>query len=145
MPAHITVLFPFVPVDELDDQVSEELRELFAREPSFDFELPRVERFPEVVWLAPEPPEPFSRLTQLVFERWPNYPPYEGIHETVIPHLTVAEGGSELQEEVETDLTPALPVAAEARGVTLIEELPSGHWQTRERFPLRGGGSLRRE
>jgi hypothetical protein len=145
VPAHVTVLFPFVPVERFNDELFAELRSLFASQRSFEFELPRVERFPEVAWLAPEPSEPFSRLTELVFERWPDYAPYEGIHETVIPHLTVAEGGLELQDEVETDLTPALPVAAKAREVTLIEELPFGHWQTRERFRLRGGGGLRRE
>ena len=136
MPAHITVLFPFVPVDELDDQVSEELRELFAREPSFDFELPRVERFPEVVWLAPEPPEPFNRLTQLVFERFPDYPPYEGVHETVIPHLTVAEGDAAVQEAVEAALTPHLPIRGRAERITLLVEDERCVWHATGRFAL---------
>jgi hypothetical protein len=136
VPAHVTVLFPFVPVEELDDEVFAELRLLFARRPSFVFTLPRVARFPDVAWLAPEPAQPFTRLTELVVERFPDYPPYEGVHETVIPHLTVAEGGADLQDEVEAALTAHLPIGAHTREVTLIEELPSGRWQTRERFPL---------
>ena len=49
-----------------------------------------------MAYLAPEPPEPFARLTEAIAERWPDYPPYEGIHETVIPHLTVAYGDDAL-------------------------------------------------
>ena len=57
-------------------------------------------------YLAPDPPEPFSRLTEAIVERWPDYPPYEGIHETVIPHLTVAYGDDALLTEIEADVTP---------------------------------------
>ena len=138
VPAHITLLFPFMPADDADEHVLGDLRELFAAQPAFSYRLPRVARFPDVAWLAPEPAEPFEALTELIVSRYPDYPPYEGIHDVVIPHLTVAEGGPELQDEVDAALTPSLPVEAEAREVTMIVEDDSGHWHAGERFPLLG-------
>jgi 2'-5' RNA ligase len=136
IPAHVTLIFPFVPADELDEHLFGELRALFAEQPAFAFSLPRVARFPEVAWLAPEPAEPFRRLTALIVSRYPQYPPYEGIHDEVIPHLTVGRGDAAFQDEVEAALTPHLPIEAEIGEITLLEEQPDEHWKTRERFPL---------
>jgi hypothetical protein len=128
-PAHITVLFPFLPPDEIDPAA---LREVFAAHAEFDFSLDRVARFDEgAVWLHPEPSEPFAELTRSVWARWPDHPPYEGIHEEVIPHLTVSE------TPVEVDF--ALPIRARVREVTLLEEEePGGRWISRGCFALRG-------
>jgi hypothetical protein len=82
IPAHITILFPF---GDREDG----LDELFARFPPFDFALVSVRRWPTVLWLAPEPSEPFVALTNAVADRYPEYPPYGGEHDEVIPHLTV--------------------------------------------------------
>ena len=136
VPAHITVLFPFVPAEEVDAQLLGDLRDLFASQSAFTYRLPRVDRFPEVAWLTPEPPEPFTHLIELIASRYPDYPPYEGAHDEVIAHLTIAEGGAELQDEVDAALTPSLPIEAEAREVTMIVEDESGQWHTGERFPL---------
>jgi 2'-5' RNA ligase len=136
VPAHITLLFPFMPVEEVDEQLLGELRDLFASRPAFTFRLPRVARFPEVAWLAPEPAKPFNDLIELIASRYPEYPPYEGIHDEVIPHLTIAEGGAELQDEIEAALSPNLPLEAEALEVTMIIEDASGQWHTGKRFPL---------
>jgi 2'-5' RNA ligase len=141
VPAHITLLFPFMPVDKVDEQVLDDLRNLFASQPAFTYRLPRVARFPDVAWLAPEPAKAFNDLTELIAARYPEYPPYEGIHDEVIPHLTVAEGGPELQDEVDATLTPSLPIEAEAREVMLIAEDASGHWHAGEQFPLRASDS----
>ena len=127
VPAHVTILFPFVDADDVDEQA---LRTLFAEIPAFDFTLVSQERWPDVVWLRPDPSEPFAELTRRVWERWPDYPPYEGVHETVIPHLTVSD------EDV--DVTVPLPIASHAHEVTLIEETADGRWAVRRRFPLYG-------
>lgn len=137
IPAHITLLFPFVPVEQLDDKVRAELRGLFAARPAIAFSLTRLVVFPdETIWLAPEPAEPFRRLTEVIFERYPKYPPYEGIHDEVIPHLTVTAGDASLRNEVDAALAPHLPIEAEAREVTLLVEDESGHWRPGERFAL---------
>jgi hypothetical protein len=132
VPAHVTILFPFLPPQLIDEDA---LRALFASRPAFSFALDRVESFDDgVVWLHPEPSEPFAELTRLVWETWPDHPPYEGVHETVIPHLTV----SERPIAIDVDL----PIGAHVSHVTLIEEEePGGRWATRLRVPL--GGAVR--
>jgi 2'-5' RNA ligase len=136
VPAHITVLYPFMPAELVDESVLGELRDLFAREHTFAFELTQVSRFPDVAWLAPEPADPFKALTSLVLARFPDYPPYEGIFDEVVPHLTVAHGDAELQNRVEAALEGSLPIAAEAGRVTLLAEDDAGRWSPRGRFPL---------
>jgi 2'-5' RNA ligase len=138
VPAHITLLYPFVPTERVDDGLQRELRELFASQPAFSFRLTRVARFPDVAWLSPEPSDRFSALTDLIVGRYPDYPPYEGVHDEVIPHLTVAEGAVELQDEVEAALTPHLPIEAEANEVELLAEDETGRWRRAERFALSG-------
>jgi 2'-5' RNA ligase len=136
IPAHVTLIFPFVPAAKIADELVGELRELFAGQPAFSFTLARVARFQDVAWLAPDPSDPFRRLTELIFSRYPDYPPYEGIHEEVIPHLSVGRGDAAFQDEVDTTLSPHLPIAAHVGEVTLIVEDEAGHWSESERFPL---------
>jgi 2'-5' RNA ligase len=138
VPAHITLLYPFAPTETVDDELLRQLRELFEPQAPITFELPRVTRFPEVAWLAPEPAEPFNALIELIVERFPDYPPYEGAHEVVIPHLTVAEGGVELQDQVEAALTGQLPIATRADDVAFLFEGDDGLWREAHRFPLSG-------
>jgi 2'-5' RNA ligase superfamily protein len=125
--AHITILFPFAdPVDE--DAVAE----LFLRFRPFDFTLDRVERFEEgQVWLRPTPAVPFVDLTAAVVQRWPDYPPYEGMHDEIIPHVTISVSP--------IDVDVQLPIAAHAHEVTLIVQGEHGRWSVQRRFPLGSG------
>lgn len=141
VPAHITILYPFAPTEKVDETLLDELRELFAAESPISFELARVARFPAVAWLAPEPSEPFSALVELVAARFPDYPPYEGAHDEVIPHLTVAEGGPELQDRVEAALAERLPISAHANHVAFLFEGDDGLWSEAHRFPLSARGA----
>lgn len=129
VPAHVTILFPFVDTRELDEAA---IADLIAHFPAFDFELDRVERFPDgTTWLRPTPSLPFVDLTAAVWQRWPERPPYEGIHDEVIPHVTIADTAIDVELQ--------LPIAARAREVTLIEEdEPSGQWAARLHLPLLG-------
>jgi 2'-5' RNA ligase len=139
VPAHVTLLFPFIPTEKVDGQLHVDLGGLFKAHPAFSFRLTHVARFPdEVAWLAPDPAEPFQALTEAISSQYPEYPPYEGIHEEVIHHLTVAEGGAELHDEVETALAPKLPIEAEARHVSLLLEDENGWWSCAKRYPLAG-------
>lgn len=137
VPAHVTLLFPFVPAETPGERLFDELRTLFAEQPAFSFSLTRLAEFPDqTIWLTPEPAEPFRALTDLIFARFPDYPPYEGIHDEVIPHLTVTSRDTSLRDEVDAAVTPHLPIEAEVHDVVLLEEDESGYWRTRERFPL---------
>jgi 2'-5' RNA ligase len=137
IPPHVTLLHPFVPVELADDAVVEELRRLFAATTQFAVTFREVRSWPGMLYLAPEPPEPFTGLTESIAKRWPNYPPYEGIHETVIPHLTVAYGDDALLAEIDADVTPKLPIEAQVTEAVLLEEVePDVRWRKRARFPL---------
>jgi 2'-5' RNA ligase len=138
IPPHVTLLHPFVPAEAVGKCLGV-LRELFDATPVFDVAFRELRRWPEMAYLAPEPPEPFGRLTKAIVERWPDHPPYEGIHDTVIPHLTVAYGDDALLAEVEADITPKLPIRARVTEAVLLEELEPdfGRWGERARFPLR--------
>jgi 2'-5' RNA ligase superfamily len=128
VPAHVTVLYPFAGPDEVDEA---ELAEALAAVPPFDFTLDRVERFDAgAVWLHPEPSAPFAALTHAVWERFPDYPPYEGAFQVVIPHLTVSD--------VPLEVSVPLPIPSRADEVTWIEETTDGRWATRRAFPLQG-------
>jgi 2'-5' RNA ligase len=143
IPPHVTLLHPFLPAEAVDESL-QPLRELFAATPPFDVSFREVRRWPEMAYLAPEPAEPFVSLTEAIVERWPEYPPYEGIHEIVIPHLTVAYGDDALLAEVEADVTPKLPIEAHVTEAVLLEELePDVRWAERARFPLAPEGVTR--
>jgi 2'-5' RNA ligase len=141
VPPHITVLTPFMPADALDERVVMELRGLFARFAPFRFTLTRCARFPQALYVEPEPPEPFVALTRAVVARYPEYPPYEGVFDTVVPHLTVAEGPVNVLDAAQSGVEPHLPVAVRADEVVLLEEVePDGaRWRTHSRLPLGDG------
>ena len=44
---HVTILFPFLPLDECDDDTQSLLRSHFAAQPAFDASLDGVGSFPE--------------------------------------------------------------------------------------------------
>lgn len=141
VPPHVTVLFPFLPLSAIDASVHAELTTLFAAQPSFDAVLSACERFPEVLYLAPQPSTAFEALTHRVHRRWPEAPPYGGAFDTVIPHLTVAHSpDAEVHARLTGEIEPHLPLSASVTEVTLIGcEGPD--WVEMGRFPL--GSSAR--
>ena len=90
VPAHVTLLFPFVPPAQVDDEVLTRLADAVQSVAAFDCVFAHTEWFgDEVVWLAPEPDEPFRRLTARIWEVFPEHPPYAGALPDPTPHLTV--------------------------------------------------------
>lgn len=138
VPAHVTILFPFVPAHAIDGDLLADLRAIFGGFREFRFGLQEARRFPEVLYLAPEPPGPFVALTKAVVASYPAYPPYSGEFDSIVPHLTAAEGGPELLNEAERGIRPFLPIPAEAHEVVLLEEVEPNlaRWRTRARIPL---------
>ena len=140
VPAHVTVLYPFKPPHELNAEVIQSLQELFSGLQPFSAVLGETRRFPSVLYLAPEPDEEFRMLTRLVFERFPDTPPYGGQFAEVIPHLTVADVADAQQlEPIAADFAgPAktgLPIHFRVSEITLIEN-SSGVWRIREHIAL---------
>jgi 2'-5' RNA ligase len=139
VPAHLTVLFPFVPPAGIDEATRTTLRELLSSVTAFDFSLVATRWFADtVLWLAPDPEAPFRALTQAVADAFPAYPPYGGQFPDPVPHLTIADRGPpEAMHAAEQQLQPALPIRSTARSVTLLTELPTGRWDQTATFFLR--------
>jgi 2'-5' RNA ligase len=85
VPAHVTVLYPFLPVERIDDGVLAQLRRLFSGHRAFEVEFARFGRFPDLLWLAPEPDGPVRELSAAVEARWPEAPPTAGRSTTRCP------------------------------------------------------------
>src|SRR3954462_5457981 len=63
-PAHITLVYPFIPPSELNGDGPRRLEATIEADPSFPFVLGPVRRWPDVVYLEPDPDAPFRRLTE---------------------------------------------------------------------------------
>lgn len=130
MPAHVTLLYPFLPVRSVDAVAERTLCSLMLATAAFDFSLASVGRFPGVVYLAPEPAAPFVALTGALVERWPEHPPYGGAYPEVVPHVTLAYG-----EAVPEDVLARLPLRVRAREVWLMARA-FRRWSRLACFPL---------
>jgi 2'-5' RNA ligase len=138
VPAHVTVLFPFMPVTEIAEDVLVRLAALFKTVPAFENTFASTSWFgDEVLWLAPEADVVFRSLTRLACEAFPAYPPYAGQFADVVPHLTIADHGPlEAMQVAERTVRRHLPICTVTRAVTLIVEQPSGHWEAARTFAL---------
>jgi 2'-5' RNA ligase len=136
VPAHVTVLYPFLEADRVDAEVVAALGELFAAQAGFEARFSACGRFPDVIYLAPDPDGPFRELTEAVAARWPEAPPYGGQFEDVMPHLTVADGvPPDIQDMIEAELAGRLPVTTRVRAVAL-ETYDGALWKETAFFPL---------
>jgi 2'-5' RNA ligase len=139
VPAHVTVLFPFLAPERVSATILEQARAILSSARTFEFRLVRVERFPAALYLAPEPAAPFVALTERLARQFPECPPYGGAFDSVIPHLTVAHGSSEQLDEAERELRAGLPsplaLASTCTSVSLIEN-SSGLWRPLHEFTL---------
>ncbi len=90
LPPHVTALWPFLPVAELDAAAERRLEELLGGAEPFAFALTRVATLADASVLVPEPAEPFAALTRLLWDEWPECPPFGGAFSDIAPHVVVA-------------------------------------------------------
>lgn len=141
VPAHVTILYPFVEPTAIDDHVIASLAAAVGSVGAFDCRFLRTEWFADdVLWLAPEPPGPFRRLTNAVWDAFPQQAPYGGAHEHVVPHLTVAERrlcDVPTMQEAEQAVLTGLPLSARVDRVLLIAGAQAPRsWHVLREFPL---------
>jgi hypothetical protein len=138
VPAHITLIVPWLPPVEIRPADLEELADALHSTDAFDFLLARVCWFGRrVLWLAPEPVQPFLDLVQLLSDRF-GTPPYEAEFDEVVPHLTVghASDGAELNAVAE-QLTLKLPMKCRAEEVWVMVGDGQG-WSVKKKIGLVG-------
>jgi transposase-like protein len=132
MPAHITVLFPFMPPERITSAVLRKAETAIRKFRPFSFALGEIRRWPETTYLLPKPATPFIQLTDALVTVFPDYPPYSGKYSGVVPHLTVADRNALLADEAERELRAILnergPITSQGRTVELLEN-SSGIWR----------------
>lgn len=135
-PAHVTALFPFLPGPILSNAVMARLAAVCAAAPPRDLLFRRCARFPGVLYLEPEPATGLAALTQRIHMEWPEVPPYGGVHEDVVPHLTAAHGVDEaMMDEIEADILRRLPFNARVTEAALFV-FDGTRWRQRASLPL---------
>jgi hypothetical protein len=136
MPAHITILYPFLKPRWLTDDVIAELTDACVRQPALDVVFQRTARFTEVLYLDPEPADGLLALTFDLARRWPEAPPYNGEFDEIVPHLTVAQGVSgDVLDAVDSELSTSLPLATRLAEAHLLV-FDGTRWRERARLPF---------
>ena len=142
VPAHVTVAYPFKPIELLDDADVSALFDVVATEPAFEITFSDTGWFgDEVLFLEPDDAGPVVSLTRRVERAFPDHPIYGGVHDDVHPHLTIGHDvDAAVLRRVEREVRPHLPLT---QAVTRVElwhgpALASGTpgWQRVRSFPL---------
>jgi 2'-5' RNA ligase len=135
-PAHVTLLFPFMPVAVLRPPVRRALAEIAATVEPFDVRFAAIGRFPGAVYLVPDPAAPFVALTGAIATRFPTYQPYEGAFDEVIPHLTLVESAMAQLDDIAAAAERHLPFACRVGVMEVLVEGPDERWRGHWRIPL---------
>ncbi len=141
--AHITLLYPFVEPGKIGESTLDALTECFAGFAPIAFRLTAIRRFPaETLYLAPDPDEPFRKLTLAIWQRFPEWPPYGGAYPDIVPHLSVGRFSDAVEmDRVAGELAAALNTASTVRAyasTAVLIENTNGRWTTQCTFSLAG-------
>jgi hypothetical protein len=136
VPAHVTLLYPFLPVADLGPGTRRELTVIASRVAPFAARFATVGRFPGVVYLVPEPAKPFADLTAAIWSRFGAYPPYGGAHDEIRPHLTLADAHDAPLDQIAGEAAHWLPFDRRVGAVELLAQEDEVRWRSRWRIPL---------
>jgi 2'-5' RNA ligase len=136
VPAHITLLVPWLAPEEIGASDLAELDEELSDVKAFEFDLTHVDWFGRrVLWVAPEPSKPFLKLTNRIADRF-GTPPWEDEFDEVVPHLTVAHASDGVElVPIAADVTGRLPLHCRAEEIWVMVG-GEGRWEKRHRLPL---------
>jgi 2'-5' RNA ligase len=139
VPAHVTVLYPWIPAALLTDDDFAAVTAIAATTDPIELTFAALGRFPDILWLDPQPGEPVLALIAAVVDRWPDYLPYGGrFGARPVPHLTVADSaGADELESVVADIERSLPVQAQVAELSLVVRR-ADRWDLDRTFPFGG-------
>lgn len=107
VPAHLTLLYPFVSPENVEEAIAKLSNVCESLKP-FELTLDRYGSFPDAVFLEPSDPEPVRELHRHLADAFPEFPVYNGEHGPDLhPHLTLAR--FEKPEQAEEVTLPAVP------------------------------------
>ena len=137
---HITINYPFQPRQPDRKQLIKDLSALFSSFPPIRFELTELRQFPDTLYLAVEPEQPFRDMIEAVAIQYPESPPYGGAIAEIIPHLTITgipKGADprDIRREFTVEASGKLPIEGKASQVWLIE-YQNNYWSKSIAFGL---------
>jgi 2'-5' RNA ligase len=144
VPAHVTLLSPFYAPSEVTDLILQRVERVISQVPPFEFTLKTLETFPKgILYISVEPREPFSRITRLLAEEFPEMPLYGGEFPDPVPHVTVVDfqmcdDPVAVKRQSEQMLSDALPMGLVADRVVWMQRIRSvpAPWDVVGDFPL---------
>jgi 2'-5' RNA ligase len=139
VPAHVTVLYPFLSPELIGPAELQWLAEVVRSVQCFDVTFRQVRWFSgDVAWLDPEPGDGFQALTNGVCAAFPGCLPYGGKFDGATPHLTLAAHGEpDRMRAAAHDVAAQLPISAAIRSVHLFKGTDApGAWHSVAEFPL---------
>lgn len=140
VPAHVTLLYPFVPSVAVDEGVLAELGWFFRGIDAFEVSFTSVRRFEDagVVYVAPGS-DALVQLTRSLARRWPECPPYDGdiAIDDLVPHLTIVQTEDRaLRQSAANAVSAGLPFRTLAESAALWLQGENGAWAERAIFPF---------
>ena len=135
-PPHVTIYSPFLEMALVEEQVIQELTEIFSSFCQFEFTLKGTGRFSDigVLYLSVEPAEPFKASSRAIQKKYPKLQPF--ISDPIL-HVTLArvKNIDEVEIEFYKEYGDQLPIHAIGKEVCLYEKLENT-WYKRENFSL---------
>jgi 2'-5' RNA ligase len=137
MPAHFTVLYPFISEGALNDDTLNHLGKIGGEWPPIAVVFNEFGRFPTVLWLKPDATSLAEIITR-VHHRWPECLPYGRSDLAVIPHLTITDGANDLVvAQSRAEISRHLPLKATISSIALMA-FDGNRWVCRHAFTLGG-------
>jgi 2'-5' RNA ligase len=146
LPPHITVLFPFLPGDQITGAVLDRLAAVCAEHQPFDFSLDSTGWFDDrVLFLSPDPADPFVDLVRDLMREFPECKPYGGAFTDIRPHLTIGEDRPRASlRRAEVRVRRQLPIDATAAQLWLLASHEAGEgWSVAHSITLGRASSPR--
>jgi 2'-5' RNA ligase len=136
LPAHVTLLYPFIPSRSLDDDVRAMIERVTSATRAFAFRLAGQGRWPDTLFVEVDPEQPFRDLQADLAAAFPAVPIYGGSFD-FSPHVTVAVGPRAYDPEAVDDPAWRSLPAARSAGVAHLIVRDAEAWRVQWRLAFR--------
>lgn len=140
LPAHVTLLSPFVPERDLRAPIRQKIADVVSHRYAFDYHLIGPKASSDTIYAGVDSELPFRELYGALSAAFPDYPLYDDRAATFLPHVTVSGREARFDQRLLADRAwHALPTRRRAHSVELIARGARGargRWATVWRFRL---------
>jgi 2'-5' RNA ligase len=144
LPAHVTLLHPFVAPSSIDGAVVSSIDRVVSGHRAWTMTQAAPGRWPDAVYATVEPDAPARALQAQLAATFPDLPLYGEPGLRFEPHVTLAEGEGAADPLVTLDAAWAeLPVTRAIDEIALIVR-SDGHWRMARAFPLAAAATVGR-